>query len=326
MMIAPPTTGAFSLIRCGSGADSYGIDMKWVRGIYGADRMRRRSGSNSQIGVLGDATGEVPVFSLAEKIRRPENATATTRHIVVFPGGRGHWGLLVDRVSRAIRATNPVVPLAPALTGPTPLFAGVLLLDDDLLLMLAPDQMSPRDGAGAADAAGVERSPEWLPPPANGDAVPDVPTTPGNGRLVLFFATDAAVSERPLAFGVSLAQVLEVLEVPPLLSVPLAPPHVLGLAKWRSQPVPVLDLGMTLGLPPSVRDERSRLIVMRVPQSKAKIGFLVRPTVKLLPLPTPHWPCQRNLAIPQALLIGAVDLPDVTVVVPNLVNIWHAVE
>jgi chemotaxis signal transduction protein len=316
-----PAAAALSLICCGLGAESYGIDMKWVRGIYGTDRMRRREGPNGQIGTVEDATGEVPVFPLAQRIRRPESKDATIRHIVVFPGHGGHWGLLVDRVSRALHADRPLIPLAPAVTGGAPLFEGVLLIDDDMVLMLAPDKMSPVNGAAAPEP---KHAAPARPALTHMEPVEAVPAKQSAGRLVLFSTTDAAPSERPLTFGVSLAQVLEVLELLPVLTVPLAPPEVLGLVKWRNQPVPVLDLGMTLGLAPSPYDDRSRLIIMRVPHSTAKIGFIVRPTVRLVPLPTPHWPCQRALALPPSLVLGAVDLPEATVVVPDLGNIWHA--
>jgi purine-binding chemotaxis protein CheW len=57
-------------------------------------------------------------------------------------------------------------------------------------------------------------------------------------------------------------EVREVLKSRELTIVPNSPPHVLGVTSIRGTVLPVIDLGRRLGLPPSTRDERARIIII----------------------------------------------------------------
>jgi len=56
--------------------------------------------------------------------------------------------------------------------------------------------------------------------------------------------------------------VREVLKSRALTSVPNSPPHILGVTSIRGTVLPVIDLGKRLGLPPSVKDEKARVIII----------------------------------------------------------------
>jgi len=56
--------------------------------------------------------------------------------------------------------------------------------------------------------------------------------------------------------------VREVLKSRELTIVPNSPPHVLGVTSIRGRVLPVIDLGRRLGLPPAVRDEKARIIII----------------------------------------------------------------
>ncbi len=56
--------------------------------------------------------------------------------------------------------------------------------------------------------------------------------------------------------------VREVLKSRELTIVPNSPPHVLGVTSIRGTVLPVIDLGRRLGLPPAVRDEKARIIII----------------------------------------------------------------
>jgi chemotaxis signal transduction protein len=128
-----------------------------------------------------------------------------------------------------------------------------------------------------------------------------------------------AAGPRPLLFGLSLTQLLEVTEPPPLTVIPGAPEFVRGVVAWRDQPVPVLDLAQRLGLPAVHPEdgERRRLLVAHEP-GHTPIAFLVRSAVRILRLPLPHQTCAGPLPIHPALLRASVELEHETVVVPHL--------
>ncbi len=68
-------------------------------------------------------------------------------------------------------------------------------------------------------------------------------------------------------------EIQEVLKSRELTLVPNSPPHVLGVTSIRGTVLPVLDLGRRLGLPPAVRDEKARIIIIS-PDDEAA-GILV---------------------------------------------------
>jgi purine-binding chemotaxis protein CheW len=56
--------------------------------------------------------------------------------------------------------------------------------------------------------------------------------------------------------------VREVLKSRELTVVPNSPSHILGVTSIRGTVLPVIDLGSRLGLPPAVRDEKARIIII----------------------------------------------------------------
>jgi chemotaxis signal transduction protein len=118
-----------------------------------------------------------------------------------------------------------------------------------------------------------------------------------------------------LVVGLSVAQVLEVLDPAGLIAVPHGPDFLRGLAFWRDRVVPVVDLAVRLGLPPLV-GERERLVVARANIAGDLVAFPVRPAIQTIRLPTPHRPC--TLAISPGLALGSFELTDRVVVIPDL--------
>src|SRR5262249_54752582 len=102
------------------------------------------------------------------------------------------------------------------------------------------------------------------------------------------------------------------------LPVPGAPDFVHGLTTWRKQPIVVVDLARRLGLPPSPLDKRSRLVLAQSSPHEEVVGLVARPSVRLLQLPVAHQLSRRHLPLDAALTHGVVELPNETVVLPDL--------
>lgn len=73
-------------------------------------------------------------------------------------------------------------------------------------------------------------------------------------------------------FGFRLNDVGEILRMPGLAHMPLAPRSLLGLANLRGAVLPIVSLRRLLGLPDAPLDERTRVIVI---DSGAAVGFVV---------------------------------------------------
>jgi chemotaxis signal transduction protein len=316
-MVSPAVaTATLRLVRCRTGGERYGLEMTWVHGIQRADRLRPDPGAGGRVGWLPGRGGEVEVFSLAALLGRPFREAGAGQHALVLNTAPARRGILVDHVAQAARVeADHLLPL-PALARPAAgFFEGLVLGPDEVLLVLAPERLCPDapshgcpDGEGAGRALGA--APVWDFAAGKWERSP--------GQLVLFPLSETAAGERPLAFGLSIAQVAEIVESPALTPVPGAPAVVRGLVAWRGRAVPVLDLAQRLGLPPLSPGRGTRLLVARDPAHAGPVGLLVRAPVRMLRLPAPHTPSDRPLPVEGRLVKARVELKAETLVVPDL--------
>jgi len=363
------TTETLRLIRCDTADETYGLDMSWVRSIQRTDRLRRNpraegpstprqardnAGSgHSPVGWLPGKEGDIPVFSLASQLGRPSPTKegGALQRIVVLNAGPRPWALLVDRVSQVIQVSaDHVVPLPPVVVNPsTDYFAGVIKLDEELILFLSPERLHP--DASLSAGRPVREAASSSPGPILSTRSPTASAggqRRRHGQIVVFSIAEPHPGEQALSFGLSISQVPEILEPLPLIPVPAAPAFVLGLVNWRDRPVPVIALAGRLGLAPEATPStngRTRLIIARdksyaqpvpspalspvegvVEGSSLKegsnqgrlVGFLVRPAIRVLRLPIAHQLCNRTLPLDQALTRGIVELENETLVIPDI--------
>ncbi|MBL8796069.1 MAG: chemotaxis protein CheW [Planctomycetia bacterium] len=307
------SSAALELLRCGVGRATFGLDLAHVRTIVRADQLRRRGGREDEglVGHIAGANGEVPVYCPRGRLGETDAVPSSGQQIVVLHDQRATWGLLVERVSQIQRVpANALLPL-PALGADfarAP-FRGVLQADRELLLVLDPARWGPAADACAPGPAAASR-----PNTAFGSVL-----QPGGSRqLVLFSTSLPSQGQRPLWFGLSIAQVQEVLEPLPWTSVPGVPRYVHGLIGWRDRPVAVLDLNERLGLPASRAGEAQRMLVVQAGTSGALLAFPVAAALRLLRLPVPHRARPELLSLEPSLVRGVVELMDGTLVIPDL--------
>lgn len=307
------------LIRCGLADETYGLDTTAVLNIHRAEYLRADGVPEGAVGRLPHAQGDLAVYSLAQRLRRPSPPAEALRHIVVLNAQPQPWGLLVERVS-------PITPVPARCLEPLPAslgtsaaccFRGAVKLERGLMLVLAPERLHP-DAPPAPGAEPVRKEEggrrKEEPSPF---ILPERPR-PGSRQLVLFSTAAPAREKRPLSFGVSTTQVADILEPPPLVPVPGTPADILGLVNWRDRLVPVLDLASRLGLPASGVPEHARLLIVRGTAGAGLLGFLVCPAIRVLRLPVACQPSDRGLPLEPSYLRGVVELRGETLVIPNV--------
>lgn len=76
-------------------------------------------------------------------------------------------------------------------------------------------------------------------------------------------------------FAAPVAVVQEILDVQPIARLPQAPANLLGMTDVRREGRPVLDLRLTLGLPPAEDTQNTRIVVLKVamPQRTMTVGL-----------------------------------------------------
>jgi purine-binding chemotaxis protein CheW len=319
MICQAPVARTLQLIKCGVGDETYALDMGRVQTIERPDRLRPGGAGDAPGGFLAVPGGEVEVFSLAARFGRPETKPHAQQHVVVLKSPARNWGLLVDRVSQVVSVPADRVAALPSLVQnpAAPFFQAAVCFGPEWVLLLAPDPLHPRavsevashlDGPGGAPR-GARFSPAF-------ESLAGFRR--GSPEIVMFATTDADPGERPLTFGLSKSQVLEILEARPLLPVPMAPAFLKGLLDWRTLPVPVVDLGPRFGLPAAVMDRRSRLLMVHTGRTGDVVGLLVRPSIRVIPLPTATAPGREALSVDRELVRGHFELKGETLVIPDL--------
>jgi chemotaxis signal transduction protein len=308
----PKAADTLRLIRCDLADETYGLDMTWVHSIQRIDLLRRNSQDESHpveayiaaeelhhlVGWISMDEGEVPVFSLAHRIRRASKFSQ-----LEVDGGRGElqrivvlnhpkfqaqeivgelWGLLVDRVSQVIQVPAVrVTPLPTAVVNPAEeYFSGVVRMGEQFVLLLSPEWLHPdrryrsksfnKQGKGSAERQAKEQC-DNKPMQVAASAPKPLRTERrerkhGFGQIVIFSIRGAIRTERKLTFGLSISQIPEILEPLPTIPIPAAPAFVLGLINWRDRPVPLIDMADRLGLKSSSAlpvDEPARLVIAR---------------------------------------------------------------
>lgn len=85
-------------------------------------------------------------------------------------------------------------------------------------------------------------------------------------------------------YGINVFKVKEVLQCPRLTSLPKSRDVVLGVSHIRGETIPIIDLGMAIGLPPVRRDDLSDCFVIITEYNRRTQGFLVSSVDRILNL------------------------------------------
>jgi chemotaxis signal transduction protein len=353
------TTGPLRFIRFSIGNETFGLDTSWVRSIQRGDRLRHNpKHTGSKVGLLRapmEAAGhepvgwlpgnerDIPVFSLAHRLGYPPLPSLSTeegqgisqRIVVLNPPqpdpqmGKGEsmrpWGLLADRVSQVIQIqADRIVPLPPIPFSPcADYFESVIKLDEKLILLLSPERIHPE--ALPVGSVPVSEATSPSPSPDIGRSEPSAEEAHrAHGQIIIFKVTEPSPAQRAISFGLSISQVPEILEAPPVTPIPATPAFVLGLVNWRGLPVPVINLAGLLGLEQISADKRTRVIIARGTAASRKgawVGIESRPAIRLLRLPIACHPSCRPLHMDPILTRGVFELENETLVIPSIQSI-----
>lgn len=294
-------------IRCEARGVMYALEMGRVRSVERAARLELEAGARGLVGWLPTAVERIPIYSLAERLGHGAEPITGMQRVVVLHDPVRSWGLLVDQVMQvATMGWGQVVPLPLSMkNGRSRFFQGVIRHEEQTVLLLLPEELHP-DAAPPAPAA------EAAAPRVRRQL--DELDLSRPRHLVIFSLPGFATNGRPISFGLSSKQVVEVLDVPPLLPLLHQSPYTVGLVQWRKQTVPVVRLTKE----EVVENGRLRLMIIRVPETKELVGLLAKSDMRMVELPVAHRPSERELPLPPLFVAGCVELARETLVVPNM--------
>jgi chemotaxis signal transduction protein len=119
-------------------------------------------------------------------------------------------------------------------------------------------------------------------------------------------------------FGLSLAQVEEVLRPVPVTPLPGAGGGLLGVLLWRDRVVPVIDLAGASASDPAPAGPPGRLLVVRGVRGSGRVAFPVRADLRVEPLPLPSRAWADGPRMSPLAALGVFELAAGTVVVPDV--------
>ena len=285
--------------------------------------------------------------------------TANGPIVVVAGAGGARLGLAVERVARVTADTAPLALPDAVRTAAGGRFAGAVRLEERLSLLLAPERLLPDSGAGggarsepaatgpepgpsagnlgaqparvrsepaaarraaapgaaySARSAGSGSPPSAIHPAARAAAGPEPPP-----RAVMLFSSPRNGRHGATLFGLSLAQVEEVLRPVPVTPVPGAGGGLLGVLLWRDLVVPVIDLaGASSAFDSPPAGAAGRLLVVRGVRRPGRVAFPVRADLRVEPLPLPSRAWADGPRISPLAALGVFELAAGTVVVPDV--------
>ena len=298
------------LLRCAAGGETYCLDTDAVRSIERTDLMQLNPGKDGPTGWLLGTKEEIPVFSLTDRLNLPRTAGDPTGRVIVLQSTLGPWGLLVDRVSGFMKAAPQDMTELPSesLDETGNFFKGLIKVDEELVLYLDPAALHPCAPIVAPDPVGIR-----TPGRDQGGS------KESQGKVVLFSTPSAAGASEEIIFGLSLTQVLQILDPLPMMSLPTSSTsRVLGIVNWRSCPVPLIDLNACLGLGQVRASEVRRLLIARATGGFELVAFGVNPSVRMQSLPLEYIGEGARVRVNSSMVKAAYTFAGQTLVIPDL--------
>ena len=286
------------LLRCTVGGRDYCLDMAHVRGLHRPEHLVPSGESSGPMGWAVEQGRTIPVYPVRPELDPEAQRVARAGQVIVLLEVAGEsFGVVVERVTRIGRVPRSSIVPVPDLGSAARLVRGVVRFEDEQILQLEPESLSP---SGPKTASPVQPT---LPKLESQSEPPASDRSPRRGRrssetgrrskVVLFSTAEPRAGEPSVEFMLSVTQVAEILLPVTPLFVPGSPSAVQGLVVWRDRAVRVFDLDQILGFASGEAPVHRHILIAKAAQSREFSGLLIRPQVRILSLPLPHKLSQR---------------------------------
>lgn len=325
------------LVRCTVGDDEYCLDSEWLDSIQVIENLYPSRGENGSIGWIRRFDEKVPVFRLADQIHGPSRAASRQGVIIVLRRADRLWALLVDKVAAATEVPSDRVFPLPSILGHSgeSFFSSVVVDDSGITLQLSAEKVA----LNTINQPMAASTPRYAPAQAlpisrvrtniafqTARPVPAAPLSfeeRASHQIISFSLIHTEPLAQPMRFAVTAGQALEIASGLPMIQVPMSPGFVVGLAKWRSMPVPVVDLAAWLGVSSAPFTPGCRLLMCRgtIGRNSRDSGLLAIPAVddlRKLDLPFEYKPWPEAVKWNSALALGIYRAERSMLVIPDL--------
>jgi len=302
---------ALRFIRCTAADETYCLRMLWIRGIRRIEELQQQQDSSGAVGWIESDDGPIPVFYLAVQLHPAQKMTPRSGKILVLNTSPRPWGMLVDDVDNVIQVEAEALFPIPPVAGPLARawFEGVVKLAGGLELVISPGGLQPETPTTSSQPLLFDQTLDMI------HSVASVSMERGSQRKIVLFSTSP---DSDFTFGLSLTQVPQIIQSLPILPLPGAAPHVLGIAAWRGVPLAIIDLPGFMGNTSAAVATDGRLLIVRVPTQRLCIGFPIQPQVSIRTLPLSHQLIDGPMPLQESWVRGKFNLASTTLVIPDI--------
>lgn len=318
-------------IRCHVGTDSFFLETSHLDRILRPENLEWHGDPGALLGSMRTETGDIPAIRLASLLGLRVNESIHDR-VMLLRTPAGHIGLVVNYVSQ-VQELEPtqILPL-PGLIGSNPqrLFTGAVRFSDALSLLLNESFIIRlAQGQGGAQERAVPASSAFKSPAGervhSKSAAFLLSQDHGQSLILCELDADLAQGGSRLSVGLSSRQVVEVLMMPPVTSVPLADPHVDGITCWRNVVLPVLDLQGRLGLSALAAGD-GRLVIIAGRAGDGPVAMRVSSNIRMLRLPVAHQAYTGPVFQECPGILGVVKLEQELLLIPRISHLLQTEE
>lgn len=316
----------FTFIRCRIGGRDYALETTWILDIKKANRLRVDLQKNGYVGSIEALGQTIQVFDLARRFKHKRPKFNPEHDRIILINASPTFGIVVEGVSQAIQLpSNRVYGLAPIVYGreEKSYFDGVALTADTMLLLLSPTKLFPQFTAETPDYH------QELTPPTydkvNEDWLSQINIGP-TPTLVQFALPNTEEAERPLNFGFSASQVLEIMPPASILPIHGTPPYVLGFTRWHEMAIPLLDIGRLLGRSQKlILNKEKEYCFILIRDSQGNLACVcAQGEVDIKATPILSRPSKQELPYDHPAIMGLFELPRETLAILNTIDLLGA--
>jgi chemotaxis signal transduction protein len=257
MVSTSTTSETRSFLRCDAGDRAFFFAEDRVLDVLDASRISLEGSDDSTC--LSTDSGPIPAYRLDSLFEK--GATAPSQPILfalIVAEAEHRCAILLDSAPVAQEVRSEQVTAVPRIV----LASGSIHVEAVVQLATVGDWLS----AGfllSADRPASNTEPQTETPFEWGRQ-PTSSATGSRSKLVSLslIPRDSEVPEFPRV-GLLTSQIIEVIESRPILQLPGGKPGLMGFIRWRKLALPVIDLGLHLGLPAASSEEANRLVIVR---------------------------------------------------------------
>ncbi len=140
-------------------------------------------------------------------------------------------------------------------------------------------------------------------------------------RLMVFQIQNQENSHRPIRFGISSRQIIEVQPITKIYSGLPSLAGEIGKMVYQNRLIPLLDLNICLHQEPLTIDRQSRCLIVHETHDAEAIAIAFHGNSQFLPLPIPHLESQRELEMQIPFPCKKVEITNQTVILINVADL-----